>query len=126
MERTHCDESTFFHMLRFPRSRNMIRVIAMMLLYLPIARGVSEVSTSGSPSIPRNVMPSTGRDNLRVACHRADKGSAVALDEFLTFCVDFDGLPEQLASSRDYRVVAVTGCQCSGKSTLLNALFGSM
>ncbi|CAM9594971.1 unnamed protein product, partial [Hapterophycus canaliculatus] len=32
---------------------------------------------------------------------------------------------EELAASRDYRVVAVTGCQCSGKSTLLNALFGT-
>lgn len=104
----------------------MLRVIAMILLYLSIARAAGEVSTSGSSSIPRNVVPLTGRDTPRVAYRHAAKSSAVVTDEFLTFCVDFDGLPEQLASSRDYRVVAVTGCQCSGKSTLLNALFGSM
>lgn len=104
----------------------MLRGIAMILLYLPVSRGAGEVSTSGSSSIPRNVVPLTGRDTPRVARHRTDKDSAVAPDKFLTFCMDFDGLPEQLASSRDYRVVAVTGCQCSGKSTLLNALFGSM
>lgn len=52
-------------------------------------------------------------------------------DDFLTFCTDFEkgaagGLSATLSgSSRDYRVVAVTGCQCSGKSTLLNALFGT-
>eukprot|EP00903_Cladosiphon_okamuranus_P005464 g5449.t1 len=51
--------------------------------------------------------------------------AAAAADDFLTFCVNLDELPEQLAMSRDYRVVAVTGCQCSGKSTLLNALFGT-
>lgn len=43
----------------------------------------------------------------------------------MTFCVNLDELPEHLAVSRDYKVVAVTGCQCSGKSTLLNALFGT-
>ncbi|CBN78159.1 RHD3c, RHD3/Sey1 family GTPase involved in the ER-to-Golgi traffic [Ectocarpus siliculosus] len=32
---------------------------------------------------------------------------------------------KKLGASHDYRVVAVTGCQCSGKSTLLNALFGT-
>lgn len=52
-------------------------------------------------------------------------------DDFLTFCTNFEkgatgGLSATLSdSSRDYRVVAVTGCQCSGKSTLLNALFGT-
>lgn len=50
---------------------------------------------------------------------------AKSSDEFLTFCVEFESLPESLSVSRTYRVVAVTGCQCSGKSTLLNALFGT-
>lgn len=51
--------------------------------------------------------------------------AAISNEDFLTFCVDFDKLPENLSASQDYRVVAVTGCQCSGKSTLLNALFGT-
>lgn len=80
-------------------------------------------------------------DDGKVADHgngeqwtNAAKGVAIATDTadeddgFLTFCTDFNaGLPEALsaAACRDYRVVAVTGCQCSGKSTLLNALFGT-
>lgn len=86
----------------------------------------------GKLSLPRNVLPRTRRDAPSFAAGSSGGGEASSstastaeADDFLTFCVDFDELPEQLAGSRDYRVVAVTGCQCSGKSTLLNALFGT-
>lgn len=87
-------------------------------------------AASGALSIPRNVLPRTGRDTPSFAAGQSGgdaslSAAAAMADDFLTFCVDLDGLPEQLAGSRDYRVVAVTGCQCSGKSTLLNALFGT-
>lgn len=75
-----------------------------------------------SPSIQSN---SVAADATEVAA--AVEAATSGEDDFLTFCVDFEeGLPEQLSpSTRDYRVVAVTGCQCSGKSTLLNSLFGT-
>ena len=66
-----------------------------------------------------------GRSSASSAVTTAAAAAAAAAGDFLTFCVDFDELPEKLAASHDYRVVAVTGCQCSGKSTLLNALFGT-
>lgn len=88
----------------------------------------SDNSLPSSLPIPRNVVPRAVRDDV-AALGRSSAAVASnevgSLDDFLTFCVDFDGLPEKLATSRDYRVVAVTGCQCSGKSTLLNALFGT-
>lgn len=91
----------------------------------PHGGGNPHVAVPPSSSIPRNVLPRTGRDDPIAASGGSGSAPAAAADNFLTFCVDLDELPEKLAVSRDYRVVAVTGCQCSGKSTLLNALFGT-
>ena len=101
----------------------------------PPASNVDTAAAAAQPgklSLPRNVLPKTRRDapsfasgSSSVAEASSSAASSAEADDFLTFCVDFDELPEQLADSRDYRVVAVTGCQCSGKSTLLNALFGT-
>lgn len=101
----------------------------------PPGSSVDTTATApGNLSLPRNVLPRTRRDAQSFAAGRRNgsggeassiAASSAEADDFLTFCVDFDELPEQLAESRDYRVVAVTGCQCSGKSTLLNALFGT-
>lgn len=87
--------------------------------------GSADVAVPAASSIPRNVLPRTGRDGPVTAGGGSRSGPAGEADDFLTFCVNLDELPEQLAVSRGYRVVAVTGCQCSGKSTLLNALFGT-
>lgn len=96
------------------------------------AGSLDRAAPSGKLSIPRNVLPLTGRDAPSIATGARGDGASssaaaaiAAADDFLTFCVDFNELPEQLVESLDYRVVAVTGCQCSGKSTLLNALFGT-
>jgi ATPase subunit of ABC transporter with duplicated ATPase domains len=45
--------------------------------------------------------------------------------DFFTMCKDLTALQGSLAATRDYLIVAVTGCQGSGKSTLLNELFGT-
>jgi ATPase subunit of ABC transporter with duplicated ATPase domains len=45
--------------------------------------------------------------------------------DFFTMCKDLTALQGPLAATRDYLIVAVTGCQGSGKSTLLNELFGT-
>lgn len=91
----------------------------------PPRGGSPDAAVPPASSIPRNVLPRTGRDDPIAASGGSRSGPAAEADDFLTFCVDLDELPEQLAVSRNYRVVAVTGCQCSGKSTLLNALFGT-
>lgn len=113
-------------------------VLQVSMVLVALVSGGTDASApprGGSPdvaipaaasSIPRNVLPRTGRDDPASAGGDSRAGPAgAAPDDFLTFCVNLDELPEQLAVSRDYRVVAVTGCQCSGKSTLLNALFGT-
>lgn len=105
-------------------------MIAVLALGSKAAAAPPVSSDNALPSslpIPRNVVPRVARDDVAaLGRSSATELSAVgSLDDFLTFCVDFDGLPEKLSTSRDYRVVAVTGCQCSGKSTLLNALFGT-
>ena len=105
---------------RVSRTGNALKWAKLMTLHLVITLTCGKMSNSRRLSIPRNPVTATARDIPPMASFGEDE------DLFLTFCVDFDGLPEQLASSRDYRVVAVTGCQCSGKSTLLNSLFGSM
>lgn len=118
-------------------SSDLLRVLVTLVALafgrtdpVPPGRATNKAAApGGSPLIPRTVVPRTVPDGEGlVASSRGKATSAtasVASEDFLTFCVDLDGLPEGLASSRDYRVVAVTGCQCSGKSTLLNALFGT-
>lgn len=76
-------------------------------------------------SVSRNSPAHAGRRHDHRRAAGGEPTSAAPPDDFLTFCVNLNELPEQLAVSRDYRVVAVTGCQCSGKSTLMNALFGT-
>lgn len=121
---------------RYRAYRNVLLQVSMTLATL-VSSGMSTSgppggrnvggAASGTLSVPGNVLFGNRRDDLDAASRNpgAGAGAAAAADEFLTFCVDFDELPEQLAVSRDYKVVAVTGCQCSGKSTLLNALFGT-
>ena len=123
---------------------NAAIVLRVSLLLVALALGSRGATPPGSSidtaaaapklSVPRHVLPRTSRDAPTLAAGSSgNSGSggesitspSTEADDFLTFCVDFDTLPEQLAGSRDYRVVAVTGCQCSGKSTLLNALFGT-
>ncbi|KAG5180464.1 hypothetical protein JKP88DRAFT_349556 [Tribonema minus] len=67
-----------------------------------------------------------------VLMHSVDAGSAAASaanssadSGFFTMCVDLQALEVPRGASQDYLVVAITGCQGSGKSSLLNELFGS-
>ncbi|CAN0552001.1 unnamed protein product, partial [Ectocarpus sp. 12 AP-2014] len=115
-------------------SNAMVRVSFVFVALVSGGMGVAAPphasSVDGALLDPRG--GSSRLDALANGCGKSSASAAVttaaataAADDFLTFCVDFDELPEKLAASHDYRVVAVTGCQCSGKSTLLNALFGT-
>lgn len=125
------------------RSNVLLRVSMTLVALFSSGMGASgppngrsvDGAASGALSIPRNVLPATRRNDPDAVSGNPSSGAGAGAgvragvtttaDDFLTFCVDFDELPEHLAFSRDYKVVAVTGCQCSGKSTLLNALFGT-
>ncbi|CAM9661121.1 unnamed protein product [Scytosiphon promiscuus] len=110
----------------------LLRISLVLMAQLSSSSGASHGSldrAAGLRSIPptaaRDVTGTAGPQSEAAASTAAATAATAAPDDFLTFCVDFDELPEELARSRDYRVVAVTGCQCSGKSTLLNAIFGT-
>lgn len=123
------------------RSNVLLQVSMTLIALVSSGTGASGPShwrsvdgaASGALSIPRNVIPATRLGDPDATSRNPSLGggagagaaAVAATDEFLTFCVDFGELPEHLAVSRDYKVVAVTGCQSSGKSTLLNALFGT-
>lgn len=120
--------SSRLHPYRKENSRNEILCVSLMLMaLLSSSLGVSHGSLDRAAA-PVSIPPTAGSSDVAARGDLpsgAANSAAAVTDDFLTFCVDFDELPEELARSRDYRVVAVTGCQCSGKSTLLNALFGT-
>lgn len=109
-----------FRGFKSPNVQNMLRASLLVALVL------RSQSLNLERTIENTRKSSTGSSSSQA---RQDANNAVTrkvpTDDFLTFCVDFDSLSGSLSGSRDYRVVAVTGCQCSGKSTLLNALFGT-
>lgn len=123
--------SSRYHLCRKTNIRNELLWTSLMLVAL-LSSGLGASAPHGRIDrvAAAPIPPTAGSD---VEAKRGPPSGAAASvatvttakDDFLTFCVDFDKLPEELSTSRDFRVVAVTGCQCSGKSTLLNALFGT-
>ncbi|CAM9303581.1 unnamed protein product [Ectocarpus sp. 8 AP-2014] len=123
------------HALCQPPSISNAMVRVSFVFVALVSGGMGVVAPPHASSMDGALLdPRGGSSSLDALANGGGKSSAsaavttaavAAADDFLTFCVDFDELPEKLGASHDYRVVAVTGCQCSGKSTLLNALFGT-
>ncbi|CAM9670515.1 unnamed protein product [Discosporangium mesarthrocarpum] len=106
------------------------RQLAACAATLGLLLRASGCSFRDVPGVDGALNPSEGLPKLSQKSTFSTSQGATSLpdsekDDFLTFCVDFDRLPSRLTESQDFRVVAVTGCQCSGKSTLLNAIFGT-